>query len=134
MLAEINNIKHVVFLLLSIPTPFPTAAATIGIVWIMKLTLSLFIQNGSISNFGSWQATVKPLPSATYSSSGFFQSNTKKIRRKSLLRCGGTEAIDMATSTCGSGKDEACATYCIRSKRGFWIFDMFERECFPVGV
>jgi hypothetical protein len=53
----------------------------------MKVTLSLCKQNGSISNFGSLQATIKPLPSDTYSSSGgIFGGRPQKTKsRKEIM-------------------------------------------------
>ena len=52
----------------------------------MKVTLSLCKQNGSITNFGSLQATVQPLPSDTYSSGGFFGGGPKKTKsRKEIM-------------------------------------------------
>mmetsp|Transcript_12166 Transcript_12166/g.17539 ORF Transcript_12166/g.17539 Transcript_12166/m.17539 type:complete len:528 (+) Transcript_12166:3-1586(+) len=57
-------------------------AATTGNVRIMKLTLSLCTQNGSISNFGSLQATIKSLPNKNSISSGIFGIKQTKTREE----------------------------------------------------
>jgi hypothetical protein len=51
----------------------------------MKVTLSLCIQNGSITKFGSLQAAVKPIPSDTYSSGGIFGGPKKAKSRKEIM-------------------------------------------------